>query len=142
MYYKEEDININNKEDNFEDLYCSNSIDNEHISQVEKDYIERYFIEKFFEGIISTIEIINQNKNSKMILFTKFPLMKYITYQTKYEFRENVNRDSEFSKKYDLIKYIEYFIEEINYNKKNTEPKAENFYLRATKQLKKLLILE
>ena len=53
-----------------------------------------------------------------MILFTKFPLMKYISYQTKYEFRENVNRDSEFSKKYDLIKYIEYFIEEINYNKK------------------------
>ena len=118
-YYKEEDINTNNKEENFEDLYCSNSIDNEHISQVEKDYIERYFIEKFFEGIISTIEIINQNKNNKMILFTKFPLMKYITYQTKYEFRENVNRDSEFSKKYDLIKYIEYFIEEINYNKKN-----------------------
>ena len=117
MYYKE-DININ-EEDNFEDLYCSNNIDNEHISQMEKDYIEKYFIEKFFEGIISTIEIINQNKNNKIILFTKFPLMKYITYQTKSEFRENVNRDSEFSKKYDLIKYIDYFIEEINYNKRN-----------------------
>ena len=115
-YYKEEDINFN-RENNYEDLYYSNY--NEHISQSEKDYIEKYFIEKFFEGIISKIEIINQKKKNKIILFTKYPFIRYITGQTKFEFKENANRDSEFSKKYDLIKYIDYFIEEINYNKRN-----------------------
>ena len=118
MYYKEEDKKIN-EEDNFEELYNSDPNENENRSQAEKDYIEKYFIEKFFEDIISTIEIIDQNQNNKIVLFTKFPYMKYITNQTKFEFKENVNRDSEVTKKYDLIKYIDYFIQEVNYNKKS-----------------------
>ena len=118
IYYKEDDIKIN-KQDNSEEINELNQNENENISQAEKDYIEKYFIEKFFEDIISAIEIIDQNKNNKIVLFTKFPYMKYITNQTKFEFKENVNRDSEISKKYDLIKYIDYFIQEVNYNKKS-----------------------
>ena len=102
-------------------MYKSETNEKENIAQAEKDYIEKYFIEKFFEDIISTIEIIDQNQNNKIVLFTKFPYMKYITNQTKFEFKENVNRDSEVTKKYDLIKYIDYFIQEVNYKKKDKQ---------------------
>ena len=89
----------------------------QHIYNTEKDNIEKYFIEQFFEGTISSIEIITSNKENKIILFTRFPSLKYISKETKKKFRVTVNRDSETSKKYDLIKHIDYFIGEINYHK-------------------------
>ena len=117
MYYKEKEKQ--NKKHYIEDIYYFNYNSSEHITQLEKDYIEKYFIEKFFEKILSKIEVIKQNKENKIILFTRYPLIKFLSKETKLEFWENVNRDSEVSKKYDLIKYIDYFLEEINYNKNN-----------------------
>ena len=113
FYIEEENINIKNN--NFEELYNINN--NEELSYIEKDYIEKYFIEKFFEEIITTIEIINQYKKNKIVIFTKFPLFKYLSNESKIRFIEHVNRDNETSKKYDLIKYVDYFIEEIKFNK-------------------------
>ena len=117
-YYKEKDKKHKNI---LEDIYYFNnsSNSNENITQIEKDYIEKYFIEKFFEKILSTIEVLKPNKENKLILFTRLPLIKFLSKETKLEFWENVNRDSEVSKKYDLIKYIDYFLEEIYYNKNN-----------------------
>ena len=63
--------------------------------------------------------MLKPNKENKLILFTRLPLIKFLSKETKLEFWENVNRDSEVSKKYDLIKYIDYFLEEIYYNKNN-----------------------
>ena len=44
--------------------------------------------------------------------------MQYLSNESKIEFNENVNRDNEMSKKYDILRYLEYFIKEIRYYKK------------------------
>ena len=44
--------------------------------------------------------------------------MQYLSDETKIEFKEKVKRDSEMSKKYDILRFLEYFIKEINYYKK------------------------
>jgi hypothetical protein len=43
--------------------------------------------------------------------------MRFLSKETKIDFKENVNRDNETSKKYDLIRYIHYFLKEIKYFK-------------------------
>ena len=84
----------------------------------EKDIIEKYFIEKFFEKVTSTVEIRTNEGINKTIIYTRLPIMQLLSQSTRLEFYKNVNRDNETSKKNDLMKYIEYFIKEIKYYRK------------------------
>ena len=84
----------------------------------EKDLIEKYFIEKFFGEITSTVEIRTNEGINKTIIYTRLPIMQLLSKSTRLEFYKNVNRDNETSKKNDLLKYIEYFIKEIEYYRK------------------------
>ena len=85
----------------------------------DKDYIERFYIVKFFESITSTIEVRNEESTNQIVIFTKIPEMIYLSKGTKEEFVQNVNRDSEISKKNDLVRHLEYFHKEIEYYKNN-----------------------
>ena len=97
-----------------------NSISDQNLkenSNFDKDLFEMYYIEKFFEDITRNVEI-RTNEGIKSVIYTKLPLMQYLSKETKIEFNENINRDSELSKKYDILRYLEYFIKEIKYYKK------------------------
>ena len=85
----------------------------------EKDLLEKYYIQKFFEDITKIIEIRTDEGINKKILYTKLPIMKFLSRETKKQFLKNANRDNETTKKSELMKYIEYFIKEIKYSKKN-----------------------
>jgi len=84
----------------------------------EKDLLEKYYIEKFFEDITEMIEIRTNEGNNKFILYTKLPCMKFLSKETQKDFNKTVNRDNETSKKNDLMRYIEYFFKEIKHYKK------------------------
>ena len=73
----------------------------------DKEYIERFYIVKFFENITSTIEVRNEESVKQIVIFTKLPEMIYLSNGTKDEFVQNVNRDSEISKKNDLVRSLE-----------------------------------
>ena len=113
-------------EENIEDLNNSHlkenntlKIHNSDNHNYEKDSLEKYYIEKFFEKITTTVEIrTNLNEINKTVIYTHLPTMKFLSNGTKIEFVKNVNRDNEINKKNDLMRYIEYFIKEINYYKK------------------------
>ena len=85
----------------------------------DKEYIERFYIVKFFENITSTIEVRSEESIKQIVIFTKLPEMIYLSNSTKEEFVQNVNRDSEISKKNDLVRSLEYFHKEIEYYKNN-----------------------
>src|SRR5207249_1031840 len=51
-----------------------------------------------------------------MVLFTKSPLIHYLSENTKVDFIENVDRTTRYSKLYSLMVNSIYFYEEIMYN--------------------------
>ena len=85
----------------------------------DKDYIERFYIIKFFESIISTVEVRNEESKIQTVIFTQLPEMNYLSNSSKDEFEKKVNRDSEINKKNDLVRHLEYFHKEIEYYKNN-----------------------
>ena len=85
----------------------------------DKEYIERFYIIKFFESITSTVEVRNEDHTNQTVIFTHLPEMIYLSNGTKSEFEQNVNRSSETSKKNDLIRHLGYFQKEIEYYKKD-----------------------
>ena len=87
------------------------------IEYYDKEYIERFYIVKFFESITSTIEVRNEDSINQTVIFTHLPEMIYLSNGTKAEFEQNVNRSSETSKKNDLIRHLQYFQKEIEYYK-------------------------
>ena len=99
-----------------------NSLINENINEVEKDVIEHYYIIKFFESITKTIEVRTEEAINQTVIFTQPPEMIYLSNGTKSEFEREVDRDSETSKKNDLVTHVTYFQKEINYyqNKQST----------------------
>ena len=99
-----------------------NSLINENINEVQKDIVEHYYIIKFFESITKTIEVRTEEALNQTVIFTQPPEMIYLSKGTKSEFEREVNRDSETSKKNDLVTHVTYFIKEINYyqNKQST----------------------
>ena len=92
-----------------------NSLINENINEVAKDVIEHYYIIKFFESITKTIEIRTEEALNQTVIFTQPPEMVYLSKGTKSEFEREVDRDSETSKKNDLVTHVTYFQKEINY---------------------------
>ncbi len=103
---------VKNKKDPKYPLIPDNTID-----FFDKDYIEHFYIVIFFESITSTIEVRNEESTNQIVIFNKIPEMIYLSKGTKEEFVQNVNRDSEISKKNDLIIHLEYFHKEIDYYK-------------------------
>ena len=109
-----------------DDLFLNNHYNNNksikkyrlNISNYDKDLLEKYYIEKFFEDITSKVEICTNEGINKFVIYTKLPVMQFLSKETKIDFKENVNRDNETTKKYDLIRYIQYFLKEIKYYKK------------------------
>jgi hypothetical protein len=65
----------------------------------EKDMLEKYYIQKFFEDITKIIEIRTDERINKQIIYTKLPIMKFLSKETKKQFQKNANRDNETTKK-------------------------------------------
>ena len=91
------------------------SLINENTNDLNKDSIEHYFIIKFFESITTTVEIRTEEELNQIVIFTQPPEIAYLSNGTKSEFEREVNRDSETSKKNDLIRNVIYFQKEIKY---------------------------
>ena len=92
-----------------------NSLINENLDEFDKDSIEHYFIIKFFESITTTVEVIKKGTENQTVIFTLPPEINYLSKGTKSEFEREVNRESETSKKNDLIRNVIYFQKEIKY---------------------------
>ena len=96
----------------------SKKTNNKDNDNYEKDSFEKFYIGKFFEGITKILEIRTRDRINKTIIYTKIPEMKNLSKGTKLELMTNINRDNETSKKYDLMRIIEYLFKEIKYNYK------------------------
>ena len=85
---------------------------------IHKGLLEKYYIERFFGDITNIVDIRTNEGTKKLVIYTKLPFMQFLSEETKLGFIRKVNRDSESSKKNDLIRYIDFFIQEIKYYKK------------------------
>ena len=90
-----------------------------------KEFIEQFYIIKFFENITNIIEIRTKEKEKHISIFTKVPEFIYLSEDSKINFLNIANRESEKSKKNDLLKNIDYFIDEIQYYKN-----SKNFVIK------------
>ena len=108
-------VNNNNKrrESNYSTLI------NENINEYDRDSIEHYYIIKFFESITTTVEVRTEGAINQTVIFTQPPEMIYLSNGTKSEFEREVNRDSETSKKNDLVRHVIYFQKEIKFYQNN-----------------------
>ena len=88
---------------------------NENKNEYDRDFIEHYYIIKFFESITTTVEVRTAGAVNQTVIFTQPPEMIYLSSGTKSEFEREVNRDSETSKKNYLVRNVIYFQKEIKY---------------------------
>ena len=95
------------------------SLINENLNEFDKDSIEHYYITKFFESITTTVEVRTEGAINQTVIFTQLPEMIYLSKGTKSEFEREVNRDSEITKKNDLVRNVIYFQKEIKYYQNN-----------------------
>ena len=129
-FQKYKRINLNDKRNRYNVFFKVNEKKNKKYPLIlnntkdfyDKDYIERFYIVKFFESIISTVEVRNEESKIQTVIFTHLPEMIYLSNSSKDEFEKKVNRDSEINKKNDLIRHLEYFHKEIEYYKNNYSP--------------------
>ena len=78
--------------------------------------VENYFILKLFNEIIKIITIkVNENETCN-VYFSINPLCRLISNNSMNEFIENVDRDSRFTKLFDLMNYCDTFLWEIEFN--------------------------
>ena len=91
---------------------------NEKEKSISITFIEHYYIVKFFEHITKVVEIrLPQEHRNVSVIFTIPCEMIHLTEMTKEEFIQNVDRNSENSKKFELIRSISLFQIEIEYFK-------------------------
>ena len=92
---------------------------NEKEKSINIQFIEQYYVIKFFEYITRVVEVrLVEEKRRQLVIFTVPSEMIYLSEMTKTEFEHNVNRTSETSKKSELVKNVPLFQKEINYYKK------------------------
>lgn len=92
---------------------------NEKEKSINIQFIEQYYVIKFFEYITRVVEVrLVEEKRRQLVIFTVPSEMIYLSEMTKTEFEHNVNRTSETSKKSELLKNVPLFQKEINYYKK------------------------
>ena len=94
---------------------------NENIQKYDENFVEKFYIVKFFENITETVEVRTEDANNRnqTVIFTKLPDIQYLSKETKIEFERTVIRTSETSKKNGLVEHIQLFMKVIRYNKKN-----------------------
>ena len=91
---------------------------NEKEKSISITFIEHYYIVKFFEYITKVVEIrLPQEHRNVNVIFTIPCEMIHLTEMTKEEFIQDVDRNSENSKKFELIRSISLFQLEIEYFK-------------------------
>ena len=91
---------------------------NEKEKSISITYIEHYYIVKFFEYITKVVEIrLPHERRNVNVIFTIPCEMIHLSEMTKEEFVYNVDRNSENSKKFELIRSISLFQLEIEYFK-------------------------
>ena len=91
---------------------------NEKEKSISITFIENYYIVKFFEYITRVVEIRLPHEHRNVnVIFTVPCEMIYLTEMTKEEFVYNVDRNSENSKKFELIRSVSLFQLEIEYFK-------------------------
>ena len=95
-----------------------NEIDDSESVLVDSRFYQNYFIAKFFESITRQIWIRGEDKQSMMVLFTLNPSVQFLSENSKFEFYNNVPRDSRSSKLFSFMEHINYFFIEIYQNKK------------------------
>ena len=95
-----------------------NDIDDSESVLVDSRFFQHYFVAKFFESITRQIWIRGEDKQSMMVLFTLEPSVQYLSENSKFEFYNNVPRDSRSSKLFSFMEHIDYFFIEIYQNKK------------------------
>ena len=100
-----------------------NNLINESMKIIDSDFIEKFYIIKFFEGITRTVEVRTEDKTNRnqTVIYTILPEMIYLSTGTKLEFVATADRDSEASKKGYLIRHVGYFQKEIKYYKKRRD---------------------
>ena len=91
---------------------------NENTQNFDTNFIELFYIVKFFESITETIEVRTEDPSNRnqTVVFTVLPEMIYLSEASKLEFIKIVDRESETTKKNDLMRHVTYFIKEIKYN--------------------------
>jgi hypothetical protein len=82
----------------------------------ELHFLENYFIIKFFEKITQTVEVYTKEAQNSTVIFTVMPNIHFLSEDTKKEFLKTVNRENQFTKLYDLIRSVDYFKKEIEFN--------------------------
>ena len=91
---------------------------NEKEKSISVTFIEHFYIVKFFEHITKVVEIrLPQEHRNVSVIFTIPCEILYLTEMTKEEFVQDVDRNSENSKKFELIRSISLFQLEIEYFK-------------------------
>ena len=91
---------------------------NEKEKSISLTFIENYYIVKFFEYITEVVEIRLPHEHRNVnVIFTIPCEMIHLTEMTKEEFFHNVDRNSENSKKFELIRSVSLFQLEIEYFK-------------------------
>ena len=94
------------------------SLINEKEKSISITFIEHYYIVKFFEYITEVVEIrLPHERRNVNVIFTIPCEMIHLSEMTKEEFVYNVDRNSENSKKFELIRSISLFQLEIEYFK-------------------------
>jgi hypothetical protein len=92
---------------------------------LDEVFYQNYFAVKFFESI--TMSVLVQKEDSVIrVLFTKNPLIPYLSANTRNEFLQQVNRETRYTKLFSLVEYSEYFYEEILYNSRKI---SKNWFL-------------
>ena len=104
---------------------------NEKEKSISITFIEHYYIVKFFEYITKVVEIrLPQENRNVSVIFTMPCEMIHLTQMTKEEFVQNVDRNTENSKKFELIRSISLFQLEIEYFKNTKVSMFSKFILR------------
>jgi len=92
----------------------------------KNNVIENYYILKFFNEIIKTIKIKISESEICNVYFSINPLCKLISNNTMLEFIENVNRETRYTKLFDLMEYCDSFFNEIQFNLKRVKSSKIN----------------
>ncbi len=99
----------------------------------QKDYIQTFYVIKFFENITRSIEVqLDGEKSTNIVIYTINPDIQYLTKSTKIDFLKNVNRHSRYAKLFSLIENCDYFLDEINFNKENAR---KNIFLKISTKI-------
>lgn len=81
---------------------------------IDQQFYETFYTILFFEKITNSV-VVNKDGKDSRIVYTKNPLLDFLSDNTKKEFFENVNRENRYTKLHELNISIKNFYEEVIY---------------------------